>query len=88
MSDRSGVPSTHPECPPEYAFIGNMPKSAFQRLDWKNKESGQMCFAPGGKLIPQGGSRVLNQNDKLVPVFIERKEFEARQQSPIAATTA
>lgn len=67
---------THPECPDGYVFIGNMPRSAFRRLDWEKKWEGQICYDNHGQQIPQGGTI---PEQRLVPVFVERKEFVDRQ---------
>jgi hypothetical protein len=66
----------HPECPDGYVFIGNMPRSAFRRLDWNMKYEGQICYDQGGEQIPQGGTI---PEQRLVPVFVSREEFEDRQ---------
>ena len=66
----------HPECPDGYVFIGNMPRSAFSRLDWKCKYEGQICYDENGEQIPQGGSI---PELRLVPAFVSRQEFEERQ---------
>ncbi len=72
--------SIHGECRDNEVFIGNMPRSAFERLDWVRKRQGQICYDPDGHIIPQGG---MIPEQRLVPVFIERDEFESRQSTAV-----
>ena len=70
----------HPECPEGYVFIGNMSRASLNKLDWKTKRDGQICYDPEGRLIPQGKAI---PEQRFVPVFVRRDEFEARQGTPV-----
>lgn len=53
---------THPECPPDYVYIGNFTlKAARNDTKWGNKQQGTTLY-PGGK--PK------------VPLFVPRKDWE------------
>ncbi len=61
-------PQNHPELEEEEVFLGNTtPQDFYQEYSWDTKRAGVRAFDLNGNRVPN-----------LVPVFVKRKELEAR----------